>query len=446
MQPRNDFSALVRLSIPLVAVNLGNQLMGVVDTAIAGRIDELSLAATGLGNTIMGLGAVAGLGVVLGIDPIASQAFGAERPREARRAMWAGIYVGLITMLPVVAFTWALGAGLEFAGVDPVLAVKSRQYLNPRLLQFLPFFIFIACRAYLQAAHRTGPMVVSMVVANLFNGLAAWALAFGVPSLGLPAFGIVGLAWATNASSVVQLAIVVMGVRGLSPGEGTDPLRRPDRAMVRRAFRLGIPLGLQLLAEVGIFSLVGILVSRMGTARMGAHQVAITVASLTFMVPLGISMATSVQVGRAIGANDTLGARRAGFYGITLGGGFMLMAGLVLWLQPGAIARAMTDQPAVIAITVGLLQIAGAFQLFDGIQCCGCGALRGAGETRWAFVANVVGYWLLGLPLGLALMGRFGPYGLWWGLTLGLAIVAVTVSAKFHKLSSRPIAAMAATP
>jgi MATE family multidrug resistance protein len=289
-------------------------------------------------------------------------------------------------------------------------------------------------------------MVASTIVANIFNFACAWAFAFGLPSLGLPAFGVVGLAWATNLSAVVQLAVVLLGVRGVDPGAGVEPLRRPDRAMIRRAFILGVPLGLQLLAEVGIFSLVGLLVSRMGTSQMGAHQVALTIASFTFMVPLGISMATSVQVGRAIGAGDVAAARRAGFYGIGLGGGFMLLAGLVLWLQPVAIARLMTDQPAVLAMTAGLLQIAGAFQLFDGIQCCGGGALRGAGETRWPFAANVVGYWLLGLPLGLALMGRFGPYGLWWGLTLGLAIVAVAVTARFRGLSSRPIAAVAATP
>ncbi len=440
-----ELSSLLKLSIPLVAVNVGNMLMGLVDTAIAGRVDAMTQAACGLGNTIIGIGAVGGMGLIMGIDPIASQALGAGRPRTARRALWTGIYLGLFTIVPVVLATLALGFSLEWIGVKPELASQARTYLHHRLIQFAPWFVLVAVRAYLQAAHATRPMIASMIVANVVNAAVAWILTFGAGPV--PALGLVGLAWATNVASVLQLAILAAGVRLVDAGPGDEPLRRLDPAMLAKALKVGVPLGLQLIAEVGIFSLAGLLIARMGVVEMAANQIALTMASLTFMVPLGVSMATSVRVGHAIGRGDTPGARRAGLLGIGLGAGFMLFAGMTLWLFPGAIVNAMTKDASVAALAVGLLQIAAAFQLFDGTQSVGCGALRGAGATGWSFGANVVGYWALGLPIGLILAYRsgMGLFGLWWGLTLGLAIVAVLVTLKFLALSSRPIEAIQET-
>jgi MATE family multidrug resistance protein len=436
-QDSRELSALVRLSLPLIAVNLGNMTLGLVDTAIAGRIDALSLAATGLGNTLIGLASIGGMGVILGVDPIAAQAIGAGNPRAARRAMWAGIHVALLTMIPVAACMLALSFSLERFGIQPELAAKAREYVLPRLLQLVPFFLLVACRAYLQAAHFTSPLVLSTIAANIVNAGAAWVLAFG--HWGFPRLGVAGLAWATVLCTAIQLSITAIGVRWVSVPDGAESLRRPDRAMLRQAFRVGVPLGLQLLAEIGIFSLVGLMVAGIGTIQTGAHNVALTIASFTFMVPLGISTATSVRVGNAVGRGDTARAREAGFLGIALGGAFMLCSGVVLWLFAAAIARTMTNQPAVADMATTLIRIAAAFQLFDGLQCCGCGALRGAGVTRWAFGANVVGYWILGLPLGLALSCSMGVVGLWWGLTLGLAIVAVAVLYKFAAISRRLI-------
>ncbi len=440
-ETRSDLNSLLRLALPIAAVNLGWQAMGLVDTAVAGRVDALTLAATGLGNSVISIAQVGGLGVILGIDPLASQAIGAGQPREARRTLWAGIHLALLLSLPLMLLTWGCGQALELAGIQPDLASRARAYLNPRLLQLPPFLVFIALRSYLQALQRTAPLLLAIVVANLFNLAADWALVFGVPSLGIPPMGVAGLAWATNAATLLQLGILAWGVGRIAPGDGPEPLRRPDPALLRRAFGIGFPLGLQLLAEVGIFSIVGLLVGRMGVVQMAAHQLALTVASLTFMVPLGISMAASTLVGNAIGRGDTPAARRAGLLGIGLGAAFMLLMGLGLWTLPGPVARLLTSDAAVIPAAAGLLAIAGAFQLFDGIQSCACGALRGAGVTRWAFGANVAGYWLLGLPFGLWLAHRagLGPRGLWWGLTAGLALVSIAVAAKFERLSRRTI-------
>ncbi len=435
---QREFGALLRLAAPLVAVNVGNMLMGVVDTAIAGRIDELSLGATGLGATIIGVCAVAGIGVILGMDPVASQAVGANDRRLARRALWSGIYAAQLAVIPAVLMTLAIAHSLEWIGVEPALASKAREYIHPRLLQFAPFFALAACRSYLQAEHCTWPMLVSTIAANIVNGFAGWGLVYG--SFGLPCLGVAGLGWATVLASLLQLAITSAGV--LSVRVDATGARAIDGALIRRIFQLGWPIGLQLLAEGGIFSLVGLLIGRMGSVKMAAHNVALTVASMTFMIPLGVSMATSVRVGNAIGRGDAAGARRAGLLSIGLGAAWMAIMAAGLILFPAAIASAFTNQPSVIAATIGLLQVAAAFQLFDGVQVCSAGALRGAGITRWPFGVYIVCFWAIGLPLGLVLSRSQGAQGLWWGLTVGLAAVAVAGTLKFCAVSRGAIKAV----
>ncbi|MEE8583858.1 MAG: MATE family efflux transporter [Acidobacteriota bacterium] len=440
---------LLQLALPLIVVNLGQQMMAVVDTALAGRLDEVSLAATGLGSTLFFLTSIFGIGVTLGVDPIASQAFGAGRRRHARRAMWQGVYAGLVVTVPIAAATVGLGAILEWLGVQPALAEKTRLYLHARLASIIPLMVFMACRSYLQAAQLTRPIVISTVAANLFNLAADWILVFGddglvrlgLPELGIPALGVAGIGWATTVAATMQLAVVALAL-GAEPGQGRQPVRALDRLLLRRIFKLGIPTGLQLVSEGGIFALVSFLAGVMGSRAMAAHQVAIMLASLSFMVPLAVGMATSVQVGRAIGRADHPGTRRAGLAGIFLGGLAMIFAALMMWVFPTGLARIMTDQPGVVELSAQLLIIAGAFQIFDGIQAVASGALRGAGMTRWAMTANIVAYWLIGLPISLWLgFGLdWGPQGLWWGLTAGLFVAAAALSVKFAAVSRRPIA------
>ena len=439
---QRELGALLRLAAPLVAVNVGNMLIGVVDTAIAGRIDELSLGATGLGATIIGVCAVAGMGVILGLDPVASQAVGAGDHKLARRALWSGIYAAQLTVIPAVLMTLALAYSLEWIGVDPALASKAREYMLPRLLQYVPFFVLSACRSYLQAEHCTWPMLISTIAANVVNAFVGWGLVHG--TFGLPRLGVAGLGWAAVAASLVQLAVTSAGV--LSVRVDAAGVRAVDRALIGRVLSLGWPIGIQLLAEGGIFSLVGLLIGRMGSVRMAAHNVALTVASMTFMVPLAVSMATSVRVGNAVGRGDPAGARRAGLLGIGLGAAWMSLTAAGLVLFPGSIARFFTDQSSVIAASIGLLQVAAAFQLFDGVQVCSAGALRGAGITRWPFGVYIICFWAVGLPLGLVLARSQGAAGLWWGLTVGLAAVAVAGTLKFRAVSRRPIAAVLPAP
>jgi MATE family multidrug resistance protein len=268
--------------------------------------------------------------------------------------------------------------------------------------------------------------VAIIVLANLLTGLLDWMLIFG--RLGAPAMGVAGAAWATTVSRWAMIA----GLMALSWNDLRTHLVpvRPELWHWRplgRMFGLGLPIGLQFLLEWGVFGTVMLLMGRLGTIAVAAHQIAINVASLTFMVPLGIAAAAAVLVGRAVGRGDARGAARAARAALAIGVAFMSVMALVLLAVPVPIAQIYSEDLAVIALAATLLPIAGTFQIFDGIQVVSIGILRGLGDTRAPFVIAVLGFWLLGFPVSLWL--GFGTSlaaaGLWWGLVVGLVAVAV---------------------
>jgi MATE family multidrug resistance protein len=439
-----QLAAVARLSLPLVVVQVGYHLTGVVDTALAGRVDELTVAATGLGATVFFVVTVFGVGVALGVDPLAAQAFGAGEPVGARRVLWQGLYVAVLVAFPLSLLVIAVGLCLEPMGVAAELAEPVRSYVYARLPSLLPLLACVTLRSYLQAAHVTTPIVMAAVATNALNFLADWILLFGdsglaavgLPGVGLPTYGVAGIGWASTVAVLAQLAVLGYAVASRPVGAGRQPLARPAREPMRQVLRLGVPVGLQLVAEVGVFGMVSVLMGGMGSLPMASHQVALMLASTTFAACLGVGAATSVQVGRAVGAGSAIGAQRAGLSGIGLGMGFMMIPAIAMWLVPEALARLMTTDPDVVAASARLVRIAGVFQIVDGAQAVAAGALRGAGETRWPLVANLAAHWVVGMPVGawLAFRADLGPAGLWWGLTLGLACVAVVLSAKFAHL------------
>ncbi len=443
---------LLRLSVPMAFVQLGLSAMGFVDTAMAGRMSDLAQGATGLGSSLFFGVSVVALGLVLGLDPLTSQAFGAGKPRQARRTLWQGVYAAALLTVPACLVMAAFGLLLERFGVEAELAAQTRLYLWARLPSLLPFLFVVALRAYLQSAHATRAIVVSTIVANLFNFGANALLGFGdealvavgLPQVGLPALGVAGLALASSFASAAQVAVLALAVRAIPAGEGDEPLRAWHAPILRAVLSLGWPIALTLFAEVGVFVLAQVLIAGMGVQAAAAHQVALQFASLTFSICLGIGAATSVQVGRAIGAGDSAKARRAGLTGMTLAAGFMCLPGLVMGLGPELLLPLMTEKDGIVPLASRLLGIAAVFQLADGVQAVASGALRGAGITRWAFVANVLAHWAVGLPVGLVLgfgLG-WGAAGIWWGLTAGLIVVAASLAVKFAVVTRRGVAAV----
>jgi MATE family multidrug resistance protein len=443
-----ELRALVRLAVPLAVAQGGQALMGVVDTAVVGRAGALPLAGTGLGNALFMLLAVFGMGVMQGLDPLVAQAVGGGDAGRARRLLWQGVWMSL-GLAAALAVPFALAPlALEPLGISAPVARAGGAYLLSRL-PGLPFlFLYMGGRAYLQALGATRAIVVATIVANVANvpldlllvlggaALPAWA----GPLRLVPAMGAAGAALATSLCTALQAAILAAAIR---PAGGRRPegSRRADLRALRAAFAVGIPVGLHQGAEVGIFALAGFLAARLGAVPLAAHQLAISIASLSFTIAVGLGNAGSVRVGWAVGARDRAGARRAGLAAFGAGAAFMSLSALVLLCFPGAIARAMTGDAAVVAIAAPLLRIAAVFQISDGIQGVGAGVLRGAGETRFTFLANMAGHWGLGFPAAVALAfgAGAGVAGLWWGFVLGLSAVGAALLWRFLRVSARDI-------
>jgi len=419
---------MVRLALPVVVVQLGLMAMGVADTVMVGRVSAEAIAAVALGNVYFFAVSIFGQGVLMALDPIVAQAVGAGDDAAVTRGVQRGLL--LAGLLSVVAGVLLLPAGpilhalRQPAGVVPIAAA----YDLVSILGLVPFYVFVVFRQTLQAMHRVAPIVWTIVLANLLNILLNWMFVFG--HAGVPPLGAVGSSWATAISRwALCLLLLAAAARALRPHLRpwrADTLRL---APLGRMVAIGWPIGVQLTLEFGVFGVVGLLMGWMGAETMAGHQIALSIASFTFMVPVGVSGAAAVLVGAAIGRGDVREARRAALAGLACGAGFMAVSGALMLAAPGFFARFYTTEAAVAAVAASLIPLAGVFQVFDGIQVVSIGILRGIADTRTPMVVNVLGFWLVGLPVSMYLGFRTaaGPRGLWWGLVLGLAVVAAAL-------------------
>lgn len=439
----HDLGPTLKLAGPVVLAELGWVAMGVVDTLILGRLGAEAIGAASVGSTLFFTVAVFGMGMLLGLDTLVSQAFGAGRLDDCRRSLVQGLYLGLVLTPVLTALVLAAGPWLELMGVQPSVARLAVPYIRATAWSVAPLLVYAACRRYLQSTGRVGAVVFALVSANVINALANWVLVFG--HLGFGAWGVAGSGWATTLSRVYMALVVAVAAarpdRGRTAPPGTWRLAAQlDPARIRRLLRLGFPAALHTTLEVGVFAMATTLAGRLDPSALAAHQIVLSVASVTFMIPLGLSSAAAVRVGQALGRADARGAAHAGWTAIALGAGFMCGSGLTFLAVPTAIISGFTADPAVMAVGLGLLQVAAAFQLFDGLQGVTTGALRGAGDTHTPMVVNLFAHWALGLPCGylLAFPGGLGALGLWMGLSLGLIVAGIvlvrTWSVKVHRL------------
>jgi MATE family multidrug resistance protein len=437
---RSELRQLLRLAGPLAAAQAGTQIMGLVDLAVVGRLGARELGAAGLGNAIFFTISIVGMGLVFGVDPMISQAFGAGDPVRSRHVLWQGVWLAL--GVSVVLTIPLLVSPLLFPlfEVAPPLQPIAIQFLLVRTAGLAPLLLFLVIRAYLQAQHVTRPMVVAMLVGNVFNFVSDVILVFGWGPF--PRMGVAGAALSTDLGAILQLAIVVWAVKSIPlPPHDFVALHHPKWLEIRQAIRIGLPLGLQLAAEIGVFALVGLLAGHLGAIHLAAHQLVLAFISLTFTISVGVASAGAVRVGLAVGARDQPRTRMAGFAAIAGGTGVMIIGAAVFAFFPRPLARLLTDQEAVVAAAVPIFLIAAVFQLSDGLQAIGAGILRGAGDTTFPLVSNLVGHWLVGLPIALYLgfHRNMGIVGLWWGLCAGLTAVAILLLLRFNRLSKKEI-------
>jgi MATE family multidrug resistance protein len=433
-----ELGATLRLAGPVVLGQLGLMAMNLVDTAVVGRLGPAAVAAVSVGHAASMLVFMFGFGLLVGLDRTVAFAFGGGQTQDVRRAITHGLVLGAAVSVPLTAAMLVVRALLPHLGVDAAVVEPARAYQTALTWSILPSMLFTALRQALQGIGDTGAATRIALLANLVNLGGNLLLVPG--RWGLPALGVAGSGWATCVSRVFMA-----GLLGLHAWRSIGPLPRWrwDAKLDVELLRLGLPAGVQMVFEGGVFVLVTFLAARLGAAQAASHHLVLLVASFTFMVPMGLSSAGSVRVGQALGRGDLAGARRAGTTSVAVGVAFMALSAACLTSLARPILGLFGQPADVVELARLLLLCAGVFQVFDGAQVTLAGALRGADDTMSAMAANLVGHWAVGLPLGALLCYRagWGVMGLWVGLAAGLAAVAVWLGLVWHRRIGAPVAA-----
>jgi MATE family multidrug resistance protein len=450
---REEMPALLRLAFPLILGELGWVAMALVDTVMVGRMRDpsVNMAAAALAGVLFNTCAFGIGGVLLSLDTVIAQAFGADDVPAANRWLVHGVLlaVGLAALL--LALFMATPLVLAHFPVDHEILSRAVPALRGLSWGVLPLLVYFALRRYLQAAHQARPIAFALISANLINAGFDWLLIYGHRfdiaghRFAVAAYGVTGSSWSTSLARVYLMLVLVIAVYRADRRHGFG-LRhvtlKIELAHLRRLFQLGAPAGGQILVEIAIFALVTSIIATFGALQLAGHEIALQCASTSFMVPFAISAATAVRVGHALGRLHTGQgtadeAAAAGWSGIAAGAGFMLLAALLFVTMPARIAHLFTPDPTVIAAAVPLLLIAAGFQFFDGVQITATGAMRGAGRTTTPLYTHFVCYWVVGMPLGwgLAFHQHMAARGLWLGLLISLAGGAMVLVTAWQRLT-----------
>ncbi len=431
---------MLRLAAPLAIAEVGWMAMGIIDTVMAGPLGAAAVGAGTLGNIIYYPIASSAVGVLLGMDTLVAQAFGASNLHDCRRTLVNGVWLATalapltaLLVLCAIPVMYAAGANADVMGL-------CAPYMRALLAGLLPLLVFTAFRRYLQAVDVVRPVTFALVSANLANLLGNWVLMYG--HWGVRPMGLTGSGWSTSISRVYMAG--VLGAVILWHERKTGNLLfhiswRADLARMRRLMSLGLSAAGQIAFEGSIFSIVTVMAAKLDVVSLAAHGIAVQVIATTFMVPLGISSAAAVRVGQAVGRRDPRGVAASGWAALLISALFMSAAGIALWTIPRWIVRIFIADAAVIATGVVLLRIAAFFELFDGLQITATGALRGLGDTRSPMWAHLIFYWGIGLPVAWALCFPYGwgAAGIWVGLSAALILIGAVLVIVWKRKSAQ---------
>ncbi|MED5377350.1 MAG: MATE family efflux transporter [Acidobacteriota bacterium] len=419
---------MLNLAVPVVVAEMSWVTMGTVDILMVRALGPSAIGAVGVGSMLFLALAVFGIGVLLGLDTVIAQSFGAGQRDECHRWFVHGVVMSVMLTIPLTLVAWVAIARLDLWGFDLTVLNLTEPYLRIVTWSVLPLLLYTAFRRYLQAMGVVKPTMVILLMANLVNVLANWMLIHG--NLGAPALGVDGAGWATFISRS-YLALGLLSVVVWRDARTDYGLRRVswviERSRLRQLLWLGLPAAMQVTLEVGVFSAASALAGRLAPVARAAHQITLNMASFTFMVPLGLASAAAVRVGHAVGRQDTYGANQAGWTAVMLGVFCMAFASAIFLLIPSRLMGLFTVDLTVVDLGVNLLFVAAIFQIFDGLQGVLTGALRGLGDTRTPMFLNLAGHWAFGLPLGytICFVLGYGVVGLWIGLSAGLIVVSL---------------------
>lgn len=442
---RAEIIDTARLAIPIALTQLGQVAMMTSDLALVGRLGGDAVAAAALAQVILFVGFVLGMGLVSAVAPLAAQAFGAREPRMVRRALRVGLWASVMLGVPLTAMQLQGERILLWLGQEPATSARAGEYLIGLTWCMVPGWWFIALRSFMGAVNRPEPALWITLVAIPINTLLAYALIFG--EFGLPRLGMLGAGVATtivNLGMVIACLWVCYTQRPFRKYRVLGRFWRADWPLLRKLIAVGAPISGSFLLEYGLFAAAALLVGVIGTTQLAAHQIALQIAAIVFMVPFGVSMAAMVRVGQAVGRGDAAATRRSGYAAIALGGGFMVTMVILIAATRHVLPLVFVDAGSqgadeTIAIAAGLLLIGATFFVVDGLQTVSAGALRGLNDTRVPLLIAAVSFWLVGFvacyvlafPLGL------GVNGVWIGFTIGLAVYAALLLWRFEALTRR---------
>lgn len=419
---------MIRLALPVVMAELGWMAMGIVDTIMVGPLGPAAIATSGVSNSLQMAVAIFGMGILLGLDTLVSQSYGARRIEECHRWLFHGIVLAVALVAPLVGIALALLGAVPAMGFHPTVEPLVERYYAILLWSTVPLLFYAVFRRYLQATQAVTAVMLALVSANIVNAIGNWAFIYG--HLGLPALGVRGSAVATLFARTYMAIFLLVAVLWHDRRRGTGLWRAPrriERQRLRRLISLGLPAAGTITLEVGVFAAATALAGRLDPIATAAHQIALNIAAVSFMIPLGLASAGAVRVGHAVGAGRPRAAAAAGWTAIALGVAFMASAAVLFVVMPDVLIGAFTRDAAVLALGATLLRVAAVFQLFDGVQGVATGVLRGLGDTRTPMITNLAGHWIFGLPVGylLCFTFGFGAIGLWIGLSTGLIVAGV---------------------
>jgi MATE family multidrug resistance protein len=424
----DEIRPMLSLAGPIIMAELGWTTMSIVDTMMVGRQADSAVAigAVSLGSIIYYVAAIFGTGLMLGLDTLVSHSYGAGDMEDVHRSLVNGVYLALAVSPFLMGAVWLAEPLLGKLHLQQEMLAQTVPYLRTLNWSTPPLLLYFVFRRYLQGINLAKPVMFSLVSANVVNVVGNWSLVYG--HLGFHAMGTVGSGWSTCVSRVYMACVLLIYCvyYDLRYKQGLfDASRVPHLPRVLKLLQLGFPAAMQIGFEIGVLAVAAALIGRLGPVPLASHQIALNTVGFTYMVPLGIGSAAAVRVGQALGRKDPYGASRAGWTAMALGAAFMTCTAMVFWFAPSYIVRIYTPDPAVIAVSSGLLFVGAFFQLFDGLQVVATGALRGAGDTRTPMICHLIFYWGVGLPLGayLCFHWGWGARGFWVGLCVALIFI-----------------------
>ncbi len=417
-------------------------MMGVVDSLMVGELGADYLAAASLANHIVILILIVGLGISMAVTPLVAISVGAKRLDESQILFKQSLVVNFVSGIIMTVVILILSELIRYLN-QPTLVVRyASSYTKILAVSIIPWMIYQSYKQFIEGLSITHPPMVVTIVANLVNAFVNWLLIFG--NLGFPRLELDGAGIATSASRVFMVVVLIIYAnrsKRFSNFDLTLVVKKLHQSTIKKILRVGLPSGFQYFFEVGAFSFAVIMVGWLGSKSLAAHQIAINLASISFMAVTGISAAGGIRVGNAVGQGDIQETRRAGFSAVILGVLIMFCAGIIFITLRSHLPQLYISDEEVISIASSLLVIAAIFQVFDGTQAVGIGILRGLTDVRIPTLITFIAYWVISLPLGyiLGFYFKFGVQGVWIGLLIGLASSAAMLSARFNFKSKHKI-------